>query len=145
MAATNLYRHFNAAGELLYVGISLHAMQRMRHHEANSHWFDDVETMKVETFDDRRSAMRAERDAIKSECPKFNKTHANKKKKPQESANKFSGMGISITVGERRMVSWMRDETGVSARGVFMSLVRDAIKKSGGNIREIQNDETLDR
>jgi hypothetical protein len=70
-----LYRHFDAAGELLYVGISLSAMSRLGQHAAVSPWAKDITTVKIETLPSREEALAAERVAIKTEHPKFNINH----------------------------------------------------------------------
>lgn len=75
MTATALYRHWNSDGELLYVGISLSAVQRLGQHRTTAHWFGQIANMTIEWFDSREAALEAERQAIKSECPKFNKAH----------------------------------------------------------------------
>lgn len=67
-----LYRHFDAAGELLYVGISLSAISRLGQHAAVSPWFKDITNVTIETLPSREEALAAERVAIKTERPKFN-------------------------------------------------------------------------
>ena len=37
-----LYRHFAADGSLLYVGISLSALNRLGQHKQNAEWFDKI-------------------------------------------------------------------------------------------------------
>ena len=73
MAKCSLYRHFSAAGDLLYVGISLSALVRLGQHERHSGWFGSIATVKVEHFDTRAEALAAERAAVANENPKFNK------------------------------------------------------------------------
>lgn len=72
---TCLYRHFNAAGELLYVGISLTATKRMSEHSRASKWFGEVANISVTHYPDRESALTAEAHAIKTEKPKHNSKH----------------------------------------------------------------------
>lgn len=72
---TCLYRHFNKGGDLLYVGISISAAMRTYAHEKGSHWFRDVETIKVEWFDSPTEALAAEKAAIKEEKPIHNVVH----------------------------------------------------------------------
>ena len=71
-----LYRYFNADGDLLYVGISANAFARMTQHQAGAQWWTEIATVTVEWFDSRREVLDAERDAIKSESPIWNKQHA---------------------------------------------------------------------
>lgn len=74
MAATALYRHFSADGNLLYAGISLSPLYRLSQHGA-SKWFHDIAHVSIEWFDDRDAALKAERLAIASERPLHNTQH----------------------------------------------------------------------
>jgi predicted GIY-YIG superfamily endonuclease len=75
-----LYRHFNAAGELLYVGISLSPTTRLYQHRSGARWFREISSVTVEWFDCRQFAETAERQAIKSEKPRYNIAHADNQK-----------------------------------------------------------------
>jgi predicted GIY-YIG superfamily endonuclease len=70
-----LYRYFSAAGDLLYIGISLSPVVRLGQHEKHSGWFDSIATVKIEHFDTRKQALAAEREAIRKEDPQYNKRH----------------------------------------------------------------------
>lgn len=72
MKETFLYRHFDADGKLLYVGISLSAITRLRQHREISPWFNQIRRVDIETHPDRDAAMNAEAKAISEESPKFN-------------------------------------------------------------------------
>ena len=72
---TSLYRHFNAEGGLLYVGISLNTIARLVAHQKSSEWFGDIASITIEKFEDRDTADAAEITAIKAEAPKFNRRH----------------------------------------------------------------------
>lgn len=69
---TALYRHYGEAGRLLYVGISLNAIARLSQHRSTE-WFLEIARVDVTWFADRKSAMAAERLAIKTEYPVFNR------------------------------------------------------------------------
>lgn len=77
---TALYRHFNNGGELLYVGISLRAVERLLEHIGGSPWRHEIASFTIEWFESREAALDAERIAIKSENPIFNKTHSTRPK-----------------------------------------------------------------
>jgi predicted GIY-YIG superfamily endonuclease len=79
---TSLYRHFDAEGSLLYVGISLSWPARTKAHAHGSRWFDMVAKVEIERFDTREAALDAEREAIKREKPKFNIIHNRDTKAP---------------------------------------------------------------
>ena len=68
---TCLYRHFDSEGALLYVGISLSAIERLRKHRESKR-FDKIATVTIERFKTRELALNAERIAIRDEDPKFN-------------------------------------------------------------------------
>ena len=78
---TNLYRHFDENGALLYVGISLSAVQRLIQHE-KSDWFDEISNVTIESFATRELALLAEKEAIKKELPIHNKMFSETYKKP---------------------------------------------------------------
>ena len=69
---TELYRHYDAEGKLLYVGISLSAVIRLAAHKHSSEWFDRIAMVKIERFQNRRAALVAERAAILTEDPEYN-------------------------------------------------------------------------
>lgn len=71
-----LYRHFDKDGALLYVGISMTITNRTRAHCFNAPWFRDVRNISVEWHPSRLAAEEAEKLAIRTENPRFNKTYA---------------------------------------------------------------------
>lgn len=70
-----LYRHFDADGVLLYVGISHNIFNRLDAHTRKSHWFKDIKWVQIEKHPCRKTAMRAEGVAILNEQPKYNLTN----------------------------------------------------------------------
>jgi GIY-YIG catalytic domain len=66
-----LYRHYDATGRLLYVGISFCFANRMKEHFF-SHWYDEIARVDIERFPTREAACEAERKAIRSEKPLYN-------------------------------------------------------------------------
>lgn len=67
-----LYRHFDAEGRLLYVGITSSTFRRMRQHKHNSSWYEQVTRIEIERFPSREAARQAEMVAIDKEKPLFN-------------------------------------------------------------------------
>jgi hypothetical protein len=67
-----LYRHFDKEGRLLYVGISLNALNRLAQHKGVSPWFWKIATVRVDAFPNRDAALVAEREAIQKEKPFYN-------------------------------------------------------------------------
>ena len=75
---TALYRHFDADGMLLYVGISKNPKRRMSEHSSRAAWFSQIAHVAVEWLDSRTAALLAERRAILSERPEHNSSQADK-------------------------------------------------------------------
>lgn len=68
-----VYRHFDANGALLYVGMGWSTLARlMRGHRKQSHWFDQIARIEIERFPTREAAYKAEWDAIVKEKPRHN-------------------------------------------------------------------------
>lgn len=74
---TQLYRHYDKDDNLLYVGISLSAYERLSQHNIHSEWAKTAVKMTTERFDNKTSALNAERVAIVTEKPLFNIVHSN--------------------------------------------------------------------
>lgn len=75
---TALYRLFDTAGVLLYVGISVDPKQRFKEHKHGNgrnkakEWWPDVVTAELDWFDSRSEAETAESFAIVTEHPRHN-------------------------------------------------------------------------
>lgn len=72
MQKTSLYRHFDRSGRLLYVGISVRHLDRLAKHKSSAHWYWDISKISVTHYPNRAAAERAERRAIRVECPLHN-------------------------------------------------------------------------
>jgi hypothetical protein len=66
-----LYRHFDGAGVLLYVGVSMKHLERLAQHKANAHWYDRITRIEIERFP-TWDALAAEAKAIIDEKPECN-------------------------------------------------------------------------
>lgn len=73
--STSLYRHFDEQGKLLYVGISLSAVYRLKQHGSRSRWVSKICKVAIERFPTRDEAKEAEIRAIQSERPIYNRVH----------------------------------------------------------------------
>ncbi|GAA3121992.1 GIY-YIG nuclease family protein [Streptomyces echinatus] len=74
---TSLYRLLDAAGRLLYIGISCKPEKRYdshRWHKPHA-WRHDIASYTNEWFDTREEAEAAEITAIRSELPLYNRMH----------------------------------------------------------------------
>ena len=70
-----LYRFFNDQGQLLYVGISNNWQQRLKQHYKDSDFHYEASVITLERFATRAEVEAAERQAILSENPVYNKQH----------------------------------------------------------------------
>lgn len=68
-----LYRHYDAEGALLYIGISSSLAHRIEAHRRASDWFPLVVSISVQHFDTREALEEAERAAIVAEKPPHNR------------------------------------------------------------------------
>lgn len=71
-----LYRHFDAAGSLLYLGISIRPGVRLAEHMTSSAWADQIAAITIEWLPDQEAASAAERAAISAERPIHNRAHS---------------------------------------------------------------------
>jgi predicted GIY-YIG superfamily endonuclease len=76
---TDLYRYYDARGNLLYVGISKSAVARAIEHQRVATWWGQWAVMMREAFSSRDEAIEAERHAILTEHPRHNIAHAQQK------------------------------------------------------------------
>lgn len=67
-----LYRFYDSAGRLLYVGITLNLPGRMQAHRSDQPWWYEVSDVRVEPYPSRRSVLAAESLAIRTERPLYN-------------------------------------------------------------------------
>jgi predicted DNA-binding transcriptional regulator AlpA len=72
MVPTQLYRHYDSSGTLLYVGISLSAAGRLSQHKQEAVWFDQITRIDVEMCASREEAIAKELLAIRLENPVHN-------------------------------------------------------------------------
>jgi excinuclease UvrABC nuclease subunit len=102
-----LYRHFDCNGTLLYVGISLNAINRTYAHIKTCEWTELIANISVHPYSTREDALEAEKIAIANEKPQFNIYHNGqrcvKEKKQKEKHVKiekpeqvYSSLGAAI-------------------------------------------------
>ena len=72
MTVTSLYRAFDTADNLLYVGISSQPSERFRQHRADKPWWVRVARIELMHYPNRAAAVEAERHAIQAEAPAYN-------------------------------------------------------------------------
>jgi predicted GIY-YIG superfamily endonuclease len=74
---TTLYRLYDSAGTLLYVGIAGNPGRRFEQHRKDKPWWGEVAEIKVAHYPTRAEAAHAETAAIKTERPRHNIIHNN--------------------------------------------------------------------
>lgn len=70
---TALYRCYSSGGDLLYVGITKNIGMRWQKHSSASAWWPQVARQTIDWYESRPAAEIAERVAIRTEHPKYNK------------------------------------------------------------------------
>ncbi|MBD8056924.1 GIY-YIG nuclease family protein [Rhodococcus ruber] len=68
-----LYRFLGFDGQLLYVGITCDPSSRWPQHSRDKPWWSEVSQVILEHHDSRESVEHAERQAIRTENPRYNK------------------------------------------------------------------------
>lgn len=71
--ATAIYRFYDAEQQLLYVGITGQPRERWAKHRRNAGWWASAAFVAVEICPSEWEALAAERAAIQTESPRFNK------------------------------------------------------------------------
>ncbi len=70
-----LYRFYNSADVLLYIGLTVNIGARFSDHRLEKPWWTEISRIALEHFPDRRSVAAAERAAIIAEKPLHNVQH----------------------------------------------------------------------
>lgn len=71
-----LYRFYSQGERLLYVGITMNPATRFGNHRRTQRWWEQVATIRLETFSSRQILEWAELDAIEDEHPLYNIKHS---------------------------------------------------------------------
>ena len=71
----DLYRYYDIDKNLLYIGISVNAFIRFSQHKSNQLWASEIAIIEIEKYETRGKVLKAEKEAIKKEKPKYNITY----------------------------------------------------------------------
>lgn len=71
----HVYRVHDAAGRLIYVGCSENLPRRLRQHLFKSWWWPQAATVVSQAYSTKIAAREAERVAIQTERPRWNRLH----------------------------------------------------------------------
>lgn len=69
---TAVYRLYDSAGELLYVGVAGKPQARFKHHARKRRWWPEAARRDIQWHPDRETALQVEAAAIRSEQPRYN-------------------------------------------------------------------------
>ena len=94
-----LYRFFDAASQLLYVGITMNPSSRWNQHRKDKAWWVEVANITIEPHLSRPAALRAEQRAIRFEHPLWNVMH-NRPKVFDIEASRCSFCGVEATYSQ---------------------------------------------
>ncbi|NIB43837.1 helix-turn-helix domain-containing protein [Pseudomaricurvus alkylphenolicus] len=141
-----LYRHFDKDDSLLYVGISLSAVNRLAQHKVASNWYPDVCRMTIENFDSRDELLNAERRAILEERPKHNVRHSKSEQQrldaiAAEQARKDKELLLKRTVSYKPLYSISE---AADALSVTESRIRNLIRAGDLSAIEMSRTPTKD-
>lgn len=144
---THLYRHFDSSGALLYVGISVSALQRLKAHRDGSAWFDSIARVEIQAFTSRQEAEAAERAAIQSEKPRWNIRHVAPAKAPSVRPQRrpsgispsavvthFGGVAraaAALKVTRQAVYSWLYQQSIPERRAYHIQVVTNGALKVG--------------
>lgn len=97
-----LYRFWDHADELLYVGITASPSQRWRQHAGDKPWWSEVNKVTLDPFPTREAVLKAERAAITAERPRYNIVHnlalAPTEPTPGEIMRRVLGAQVSLVI-----------------------------------------------
>jgi hypothetical protein len=80
---TTLYRFFDAESVLLYIGITARGLARWHQHADDKPWWPQVASCTTEHFPSRAEAYAAEREAIRTERPRYNVIRPGERRPPR--------------------------------------------------------------
>lgn len=70
-----VYKHFDKAGKLLYVGLTNDLIERHKQHRANSPWWQAIRRFSSSEYENRIDAENSEIEQIHNGQPEFNTCH----------------------------------------------------------------------
>lgn len=132
-----LYRAFDADGDLLYIGATFDAGQRLAAHADRSEWFADVERITLEHFDTREDAFAAELVAIRDEEPRFNLARPGSRRP----SSRRVGHGPEIDLDGAMALRELREARGLTPEALAADIARMAYERGSvdaSTIRRIE-------
>jgi hypothetical protein len=131
---TALYRHFNDADELLYVGVSFSPGSRTKDHRGEAEWMGEAVRFTGVWYPTRTEALAAETEAIKREGPLFNRDHSRNRPSGPRRKSRGAAQMLSFRVDKEDY-----DAIKVAADGVGLDvshMVRRMLAYASANMPE---------
>lgn len=130
MSRTALYRHYDAAGSLIYAGITFDIPRRWEQHKCGSSWAYAVAKTTAEYFDTREEAVAAEIEAIRTENPTANKMQRRRGSGNAVEEGVFRLAFVSAFRASGASIVEVSAATGVSRDTINKLLARDGSSTS---------------
>jgi prevent-host-death family protein len=142
---TALYRLYDEAGTLLYIGISHQPEVRFEQHSKSKEWWPHVARREVEWFNDRPTAAKAEEEAIRSEDPEHNGTYSPRRsRKSIRHVVAVDGVEeISLTLARSKLTSLVRKAEAGTPIALLNYGRRDAVIVSPAKYQEIMENRRI--
>jgi antitoxin (DNA-binding transcriptional repressor) of toxin-antitoxin stability system/predicted GIY-YIG superfamily endonuclease len=117
LGQTAVYRLYDSADQLLYIGLGSIPEARWRSHSREKAWWPHVARKTVEWYDSFPEAARAEHDAIQTEHPRHNKVSWSWTKKPLEAL-----AGVTHAVPANQARNRFREVTDSASGGAHIRI-----------------------
>lgn len=126
-----MYRHYDSEDNLLYIGISINAVNRLNQHQKHSNWYKLIAKMTIENYASREELEKAEVVAIQEENPAHNVYRYDGE------LTRFKGDGL--TIAEQEQLEKIIIQQCKLARTKMQTLFRRAKKGNKEALDEIIN------
>jgi hypothetical protein len=110
-----LYFHYDLDDVLLYIGITDQPVQRGKEHAADSEWVRFAHRMEARWYDSRPAALEAERVAVESREPVFNRQYVPAAIAEQRRSTYLAAQGWAHSGVPTADASWLERNTGYGA------------------------------
>jgi predicted GIY-YIG superfamily endonuclease len=112
---TILYRMYDKADQLLYIGITCNKERRWANHRKTSRWWRMVARKELTVFPNRIAAALAEEEAVRSEKPLHNVEYSH----PEDP----KVVGFTLYPSQRRKLEELADTSGKSKSAILRELI----------------------
>ena len=139
MSKCAVYRHYDASGNLLYVGLSSCPISRTGQHKRTASWYSEIETISIVWLSSRDDAIKYEAAAIASECPLNNTRWVRSRPsvKGNKSPARVAMIKVRVTPEEKEAFEAVAKELGLTVSEIvrgFMDELVDQHEQAGGAV-----------